>query len=72
MNSKLKASRPSDLGAHSPTHADASNEEHALRGIKAWNELLVARGNRLRETAMREREALAGPQLIEGKQPLGS
>jgi hypothetical protein len=60
MTGKLKASTPSNLGAHSATHADPSNAEHALAGIKAWNQLLVARGNRLLELAMREREALAG------------
>ena len=34
--------------------------DHALANIRAWTELLVARGNRLLELAVREREALAG------------
>jgi hypothetical protein len=53
MTIKVKASPPLR------THADPSNAEHALAGIKAWNQLLVARGNRLVEIAMREREAMA-------------
>jgi hypothetical protein len=60
MPSKLKTSASSNLSAHSPTHTGVSNDaDHALASIKAWNQLLVARGNRLLELAMREREVLA-------------
>lgn len=60
MKIKVKALAPSYLGAHSPAPADPSNAEHALAALKAWNDLLVARGNRLVEIAMREREAQTG------------
>jgi len=36
----------------------ADDGDRALAGIRAWTQLLVARGNHLREVAEREREAL--------------
>jgi len=54
-----KASRPSNLGTRSPAHADPLNTDRASAALKAWHQLLVARGNRLIEIATREREALA-------------
>jgi hypothetical protein len=43
-----------------PTASDAADEgDRALANIRAWTDLLVARGNRLRELAAREREAIA-------------
>ena len=60
MTSKVKVSASSKLGAHSPAHTGPANDaDRALASIKAWNQQLVARGNRLVEIAMREREAEA-------------
>ena len=38
----------------------AADADHALANIRAWTDMLVARGNRLLELAVRERESLAG------------
>lgn len=42
--------------------ATAENPDRALADIRAWTQLLVARGNRLLELAVREREELARDQ----------
>ena len=67
MTSNLNAAR-----VRSSTHTNPSNEDHALADIKAWNQLLVARGNQLLERAMREREALAGRNAAVGSSKAGS
>ena len=44
----------------SPTPSSTTDDtDHALANIRAWTQLLVARGNRLLELAVRERAALA-------------
>ena len=48
----------------SPTPSKpADDADHALANIRAWTDLLVARGNRLVELAVREREAISGDKM---------
>jgi hypothetical protein len=59
MNKKLKASNSSNSMLELTTHSDAThNANDALADIRGWHQKLVARGDRLRELATREREAL--------------
>lgn len=55
-NAARKHARPSTPAT------PAENPDHALANIRAWTQLLVARGNRLLELAVREREELGREQ----------
>lgn len=58
----LKIWKVSDASnsTESLTHSEATHDaDHALTEIRTWHQRLIARGNRLRELATREREDLA-------------
>lgn len=57
--SRARNARSARLQARSPSNT-AADGDHALANIRAWTDMLVARGNRLLELAVRERESLAG------------
>jgi hypothetical protein len=68
VSSARKQSRPP---SSRPSHG-ADNADRALADIRAWTDLLVARGNRLLELAVRERETLAHRADRAGKDRPGS
>jgi hypothetical protein len=57
-NSTADRKRSQQPPAQSTNASD--DGDRALAEIRAWTQLLVARGNHLREVAEREREALHG------------
>lgn len=68
VSSARKQSRP-----QSPNSSQAAdNADRALADIRAWTDLLVARGNHLLELAVRERETLARRSDRVGKDRPGS
>jgi hypothetical protein len=68
MAKKLKASAFSNAKPQSRTHLDpAPDADRALADLRAWKQLLVARGNRLLELAVRDRVALEDRHAAVGK-----
>ena len=73
MTKDLKASVSSNSTQRSPTDLDGTHEsDHVLVELRAWKQSLVARGNRLLELALREREALAGRDAAVGSSDTAS
>lgn len=63
----LKTSAPSKSILNSPIRSsDAPDANHALVNLRAWHQKLVARGDRIVERAVREREALAIRNAVAG------
>lgn len=60
MAKRMKVSDSSYSVLNSSTRSGAAPDpNHALADLMAWHQKLVARGDRIFERAMREREALA-------------